>query len=50
MAEHYRRAHTRREQHLYMAVLAGASLVKAGRSANPYRRLHELESGMPFRL
>ena len=53
MAEHYRRAHTWREHHLYMAVLVGApgnALVKVGRSANPDRRLRELESGMPFRL
>lgn len=53
MAEHRLRAHTLREHHLYMAVLVGApgsSLVKVGRSADPYRRLRELESGMPFRL
>ena len=50
MAEHHRRAHTCRVQHLYMAVLNGVSLVKVGRSADPYRRLRELESGMPFRL
>ena len=53
MAEHCRRAHVDRERRLYMAVLEGApglSLVKVGRSANPYRRMRELESGMPFRL